>query len=102
MSKKFSIEWLYNECMNHNHAIGITLNNPIVDKDGIEHYELTLLEVLLEDEEIANIQNRILKRIHTVVGAYQCRVYWNDIDATCIESLVLLNVEDIIEIEYIN
>lgn len=79
MNGKFSIEWLYNECMNHRHALSITLNMPIIDTDGTKHYEVIITEILLDECETTDIQSRILYGINTFGGNYPCMGWWGDV-----------------------
>jgi len=68
---KYSIEWMYNECMNKHHALGITLKEPIC-VDGKKYFEATIIAFELPLELKNIVLNNILHGINTYVGKYPC------------------------------
>lgn len=98
MDEKYSIEWLYNECMNHRHALGITLKSPLLI-DHNEYYDVIIVQILLSNEQEEAIQRNILyDKKNNYVGTYMCSGYLNISGESALRTFNI-NIEDIIEVE---
>lgn len=90
METKYSIEWLYNECVNHRHALEITLK-------GEEYSNHVVIDIVLtDDKEREVIIYNILHGINTNYGITRCKGYVGSVNAK-IEEFSLC-VEDIVEV----
>ena len=97
MNEKYSIEWLYNKCVNHRHALGITLESPLLI-DNNEYYDVTIVQILLSREQEETVQRNILYDKKNYVGTYLCSGYLN-IPGESVIRTFNINIEDIIEVE---
>ena len=90
METNYSIEWLYNECVNHKHALEITLK-------GEEYSSHVVKDIILaDDKERELIIYNILHGINTNNGIICCEGYVGSVNAR-IEEFSLC-VEDIVEV----
>jgi len=96
---KYSVEWLYNECMNKNHALGITLKEPIMIDNKL-YYEVTIVKFELSSEQKDVIFNNIVHGIDTFEGKYLCKGFLVQFGEHPMQDFYI-NLNDIEEVEMI-
>lgn len=90
MKNRFSKEWLFNECENHKHALGITL-------EGEPFPSHIVINIVLSEKEREHMMLNIFKGIDTNSGILNCEGY-ADLLSEEIKTFTL-NIEDIKEVD---
>ena len=96
----FSVEWLYSECMNKNHALGVTLKQPILIENNL-YYEATIVRFELTPEQKETIIKNIAHGINTFEGKYLCKGFLVQFDEHPMQDFYV-NVCDIDTVEKIS
>ena len=92
MENQFSIEWLYNECVNHRKALGLKFKSE-------EFPQLTIVDIVLDENQRKIIEKNISSGINTNIGILCCKGYCKALDEK--QEYFSFKVEDIEEVEFI-
>ena len=98
MESKYSREYIFRECVLFHHCLGAELSNPVTLDDGRICWEIPIVDIILNRQELDMLQKNMVQGIETS-GMMRIKTFYSTDGVDRVDNEVVINTKDIIELD---
>lgn len=98
MEGKFSREYIFQECVLFNHCLGAELSNPVTLDDGRICWEIPIVDIILNRQELDMLQKNMVQGIETS-GMMRIKTFYSRDGVDRVDTEMVIDTNNIIGLD---